>query len=359
MKHSLSVAFIVKDEEKVLERILKCAQKFADEIIVVDTGSADKTKEIALKYTDKVYDFVWCDDFSKARNFSFSKAKCDYVMWLDADDFLFKKDIEKLKKLKSEEFDVAFLPYVSGFDENFKPTFMFERERVLRREKNFVWQEPVHEVIAPYGKSVHKDIKIFHFQSEKERTGRNLKIYEKRVASGEKLSPRSQFYYARELFFNNHYEKAILTFQEFLKRDDAWVENKIEACLNLSNCYLMTKKTDEALKILFSSFFFDLPRAEILCQIGKIYASFDKTKAIYYYRLALGCHPDTSKGSFVSTSFYNFTPAIELCLLYYEIGDLKTSFKYHKLSQKFNPTHPSVIHNEKVFSRLKQEKKID
>lgn len=62
-----------KNEEDVLARCLNCVKKFADEIIIVDTGSADKTKQVAKKYTDKLYDFSWCDDFSKARNFSFPR----------------------------------------------------------------------------------------------------------------------------------------------------------------------------------------------------------------------------------------------------------------------------------------------
>ena len=93
---------IVKNEEDVLARCLDCVKKFADEIIIVDTGSADKTKQVAKKYTDKLYDFSWCDDFSKARNFSFSKASMEYCMWLDADDVVEDEDIEKIQKLKKE-----------------------------------------------------------------------------------------------------------------------------------------------------------------------------------------------------------------------------------------------------------------
>ena len=133
MSFTLSCCFIVKNEEKVLSRILDCVKKFADEIIVVDTGSIDKTKDIAKKYTDKVFDFVWCDDFSKARNYAFSKSTCDYNMWLDADDFIFPKDIEKILKLKQDApyFDMAYLNYVTGFDEKYKPTFVFERAAVI------------------------------------------------------------------------------------------------------------------------------------------------------------------------------------------------------------------------------------
>ena len=71
---SISLCMIVRNEEKVLERCLDSVCRAVDEMIIVDTGSVDSTKEIAGKYTDKVYDFVWVDDFSAARNFSFSKA---------------------------------------------------------------------------------------------------------------------------------------------------------------------------------------------------------------------------------------------------------------------------------------------
>ena len=84
----ISVCLIVKNEEDVIERCLESVKGFADELIVVDTGSSDTTKEIVRKFSDKLYDFEWIDDFSAARNYAFSKAKCDYLFWLDADDIV-------------------------------------------------------------------------------------------------------------------------------------------------------------------------------------------------------------------------------------------------------------------------------
>lgn len=83
---TISLCMIVKNEEDVLERCLRSAEGVADEIIIADTGSTDQTKEIARRCGAKVYDFVWKDDFAAARNFAFSKATCDYLFWLDADD---------------------------------------------------------------------------------------------------------------------------------------------------------------------------------------------------------------------------------------------------------------------------------
>ena len=71
---TISLCMIVKNEERVLSRCLDSIKDLVEEIIIVDTGSDDRTKEIAGRYTDKVYDFPWNDNFAEARNFSFSKA---------------------------------------------------------------------------------------------------------------------------------------------------------------------------------------------------------------------------------------------------------------------------------------------
>ena len=97
----ISVCLIVKNEEDVIGRCLESVKGFADEIIVVDTGSSDKTKEFVSKFTDKLYDFEWIDDFSAARNYAFSKAKCDYLFWLDADDVVLPEDVVKINNLKN------------------------------------------------------------------------------------------------------------------------------------------------------------------------------------------------------------------------------------------------------------------
>jgi tetratricopeptide (TPR) repeat protein len=85
---TISLVMIVRDEESFIEQSLKQAAKLVDEIIVVDTGSKDNTKKIAEKYKGKIFDFAWSDDFSKARNFSLSKASCDWILVLDADEII-------------------------------------------------------------------------------------------------------------------------------------------------------------------------------------------------------------------------------------------------------------------------------
>lgn len=74
MAATISLCMIVRNEEKVLARCLESVRGCVDEIIIVDTGSSDGTKEIAARFTDKIYDFEWIDDFSAARNYSFEQA---------------------------------------------------------------------------------------------------------------------------------------------------------------------------------------------------------------------------------------------------------------------------------------------
>lgn len=88
----ISLCMIVRNEEKSLPRCLASVEGLVDEIVIVDTGSADRTKEIAGAFGAAIYDFTWTEDFSAARNHAFSKATRDYIFWLDADDYLREED---------------------------------------------------------------------------------------------------------------------------------------------------------------------------------------------------------------------------------------------------------------------------
>jgi tetratricopeptide (TPR) repeat protein len=96
----LSLCMIVKNEEKDLPSCVNCLKPVLDEIIIVDTGSGDRTKEIARQLGARVFDFPWVDDFSAARNESLLRATGDYILWLDADDRIDPPEVEKLRLLK-------------------------------------------------------------------------------------------------------------------------------------------------------------------------------------------------------------------------------------------------------------------
>lgn len=353
---TLSLCMIVKDEEKNLNECLKNAKEYCDEIIIVDTGSSDKTKEIALHYTDKVFDFKWVQDFSKARNFSFDKASKEYIIWLDGDDFLTEESVDQINKWKmsDDDSDVLMCRYVNSYDENLNPIFEYYRERIVKNAQELRWHDAVHEVIIPTGKVRRNEkIAIYHAKKERASSDRNLNIYLKLLGEGEKFTPRQQFYYARELYFNNKITEAIHEFSKFLDQDKGWVENKIEACLNLARCYEINNQYSNALSSLYGSFIYDDPRGEILCEIGDVFSlKKEFSRAIFWYKLALQSKPNLQGGGFVNQDCYDFLPALKLCVCYDKIGDILSSYKYHLMTEKLRPNDKSVLYNKKYFENI-------
>jgi glycosyltransferase involved in cell wall biosynthesis len=90
---------IVRDEEENLRACLASAADLFDEIVVVDTGSADRTAEVARSFGARLFDFVWVDDFAAARNAALARATGDYAFWLDADDRLEPPQRDRLRAL--------------------------------------------------------------------------------------------------------------------------------------------------------------------------------------------------------------------------------------------------------------------
>lgn len=95
----ISICLICKNEEENIEKCLVSLKNTGLELIVVDTGSTDQTKEIAEKYTHNIYDFTWCNDFAAAKNYAISKASHDMVMVIDSDEYLDQIDIPALEQL--------------------------------------------------------------------------------------------------------------------------------------------------------------------------------------------------------------------------------------------------------------------
>lgn len=348
----ISVCMIVKNESEVLARALNCVTSFADEIVVVDTGSTDNTKEIASSFTENVYDFEWCDDFSKARNFSFEKASGDYLMWLDADDVIPEAEQQKIIALKntfdySTGPDMIMCQYVASVDSRGEPDFYYYRERFIKNGIGMKWCEPVHECITPTGQVLRMDIKIYHKKIRPATPQRNLKIYQKLEKQGVQFSPRAMYYYGRELYFNKKYRKAIKILKRFLN-SEGWIENKIDACSILSQCYLEEKQIERAKSILFNAFCYAEPRGKTCCEIGKIYQNLgDNLTAIFWYKLALNCTDNTS--GWIEKKYTHFTPAVELCVCYYRLGKIEEARKFHELSKSFAPESNIVKYNEQFF----------
>ncbi len=341
---------IVKNEEMHIARCLDSIAELVDEIVIVDTGSTDKTVEIASGYTAKVYSYPWTDDFSDARNYSFSKATMDYCMWMDADDILEKTEREKFLQLKKSllpDTDIVMMKYHTAFDENGRPSFSYFRERWIKNCSKYRWVGAVHEVIPPSGKVIYSDIAICHKKINAKDPDRNLKIYQKMLADGKTLDARQQYYYGRELYYHKQYEEAVSVFEQFLQSTDGWVENKIEACSICANCYDQLGQENSALMTLLRSMSFDLPRAELCCDIGKYFLEHGNYRnAVYWYETALHTQRDEYSGGFVLPDCYDYIPLLQLCVCFDKMGDRKKAKEYNERAGLCKPYSKAYLYNK-------------
>jgi glycosyltransferase involved in cell wall biosynthesis len=137
-KPTISLCMIVKNEQDWLEQCLASVKGLVDELIIIDTGSTDKTKEIATKHNAKLFDFEWKDDFAAARNFSISKATGDWILWLDADEAIAEKDHEYIKKfVREEQFPIVVLEQRHWTNDTKNPLFKPVDERYEKEAKGF------------------------------------------------------------------------------------------------------------------------------------------------------------------------------------------------------------------------------
>jgi glycosyltransferase involved in cell wall biosynthesis len=347
---------IVKNESEHLTNCLDCAQKIVDEIIIVDTGSADSTKEIAKRYTDQVYDFEWCDDFSAARNYAYSFATQDYILWLDADDIIDDENVEKFLTLKENltDEDAVMMRYATQINAQGVVTFSFFRERLTKRANNYRWHEPVHEYLDKSGKVVQADVMIKHNKHKDGYSDRNLRIYEKQIEAGKTLSTRGLYYYARELSTFGRFKASLDMYQEYFARADGWIEDNISACEGMAACYSAMGDDDKALVTLFGSFAYDTPRAEICCKIGYIYKKQQNwTKALFWFRTVLTLEKPTTWG-FIRDEFWDYIPLAELVVCFDKLGDIDSAEEYNEKVAAIRPNSASVEYNRQYFSQLKR-----
>lgn len=353
----ISLCMIVKDEEEVIGRCLDSVRDIADEIIIVDTGSTDRTKEIVSQYTDKIFNFKWVDDFSKARNFSFLKATKDYILWLDADDVIKEEDYKKFMELKKEldgSIDLYQMKYNYMVDINDNPTLVQMRERLLKREKNYQWESPIHEVIIPTGVIKKVDIAITHKKQKIKDINRNLKIFEKMEKQEIQLDARQEYCYAKELYYLKKYDEAILKYEKYLNKYGKDYQSKrsflYSAILELVDCYKIMGEDVKRLDTLMIVLKNEVPGAECCCKIGEVFLEKKEyNTAIFWFLQAV--NNDVKQDEEANADYKEFLPYINLCVCYYWMGDLQKSYEYNELAGKIKPNNKTYLYNKSIFRR--------
>lgn len=275
----ISAFIICKNEEARIETALKSLVSFCDEIVVVDSGSTDSTKEIVAQYTDKIFDFVWVDDFSAARNFALGKCHGEWILFVDADDELSEDAQRSLKKMAegaSEDVAGFFVNYEYGPDK-----FQFV-PRLWRARFHLKFHMPVHEYLEIPEELrnrfvVHSEVVILHHKDASENMvsmERNIRILQKALLrqDGADENFHLNFFLAREFFNIGEYAKAIAILDDLLKKkssgDRSFVYN---VYLHLGFCHEKLGEFEEALNCFKKAFECDQRFVEPLVHAADIW----------------------------------------------------------------------------------------
>jgi glycosyltransferase involved in cell wall biosynthesis len=376
---------IAKNEENNLPILAKSVEGCFDSVYLCDTGSTDKTVEIAQSLGWKVSHFEWIHDFAAARNFGCSHAVEDYIMWLDLDDVL--TNPEGFKKWRDTamafaDFHLATYDYASYPDG--KPAVSFARERVFknRRDKptfNYFLHEGVRAIQGEQMSIVPSNVwKVTHRRTPDDLAkdkGRNITIFEKYLEKGNKLDARMSFYMGKELFEINKPEEAIKYLLDAASDPTTEphdrllsIQYAVFSCMASASMLNPENKTAkekaeklliDGIKIAQQGLSLDPNRAEYFTSIGDSYIKLGKVKeAIPFFGAAMRCLPTGMPGAVFSSPIFSFSetstkyPRNQLVRCYFSLGDIKQAKELAEETQKLYP-------NEETAKIIEEINKID
>src|SRR3989344_3020775 len=321
---TISLCMIVKNEEKYLEQCLISVKDSADEIIIVDTGSTDKTKDIAKKFNAKIFNFKWTDDFSAARNESLKHATKNWILVLDADEIIDDDGLKKISKIIVNSGNVSGFQleqrsyienYFEGAYENKSESEKIKKYpfyisnflvRLFRNNLGIHFKHRVHELAEDSMKENSLDfgktgIIIHHFGTLKERglISSKVDLYSKMILHQLEENPQSARYAyqaARMYLGKNELANALKFFEK-------------------------TSQLDPHYKLVFS-------------EIAKVHMRMnDKDRAAENFEKSMKLNPD------------NPSPANNLAVLYMSIGKFEKAKEILEGQLKKHPENNALRYN--------------
>ena len=245
----VSAAILTRNSADVIRKCLK-SLKGIDEIVIVDTGSRDNTKEICAEYTDKIYDFWECNekndrdgllmDFSKARNFAISKCTQEYILTIDSDEYLEPGAMAVIREFGGR----ALLFDVIGD----KSGETHQQPRLYINAPDVYWERPIHNYLNVPG-DYHSEKKIHFAQTNKQKQSdpdRTMRILKRWIKKNPRDCTRERYYLAKEYHKRNMYKEAVRQFSKYIQKTE-FLPEKADALVNMSRCYAGLNRREEAI----------------------------------------------------------------------------------------------------------------
>ncbi|TVX96100.1 tetratricopeptide repeat-containing glycosyltransferase family 2 protein [Cohnella terricola] len=356
----ISLCMIVRDEEKLLSRCLESVQSLVDEIIIVDTGSVDRTKEIALRYTDRVYDFEWTNDFSAARNESIRYATGKWILVLDADEYVQKLDEHKLRHFLTDYhlsgptgFILNIMNFTgSGFDE----TQMIKSTGVRLFSNSFgiSYAQPIHEQLISNQdelRLVSLSLSVFHsgytndIVKEKNKSQRNRSILD-HLSIDE--NPYHQFVLGNEQAAAGELAAALNNYRsayENCSPDDTWYDHLLDRLIALE---LQTGQYHLAYSYILTGLRLKPDQTDYHCYYGKLLDALGFwNAAIEQFKTCIELADIAErKGlpySIVHPSFGRIVPHQMLGNIYRKKGDMQSAIQHWAMALKMQPKNYEIL----------------
>jgi glycosyltransferase involved in cell wall biosynthesis len=354
---TVSVALIVRDEERTLGRCLDSLAGAVDEFVVVDTGSLDATKQVARRYTDRVFDFEWRQDFAAARQFAFERATGEWIAWVDADDVVVNAERIRPALAAADPSTSGFYwRYVYERDGWGNPLCELWRERCVRNDGEFRWEGRVHEVLTHRRPSVVLRDESVYVEHRRERAlipqklRRNLSILEaEHREPGADSNPRHLFYLASEYASAGETEKALGCFYKYLRVAE-WDDERYQAQTRVAALYRSLRRYAQALDADLSALKICPHWPDAYFGLAQTYYHLNDWHRVVHWaelgrRMPL---PDTLL--FTSPMAYRFDWLIFYTNALFHIGEVREALSWTRRALELRPDDPWHRQNFLAFA---------
>jgi len=363
MHKSLALCMIVKADDaeaKSLDRAIESVKKYVDNIYITITGKNDAVTDVCMKHDANIAHFKWVDDFAAARNFNFSQAKEDWILWLDADDTL-EGDLSLLKLIDeadAKKIEGFFLKYKYAFDQNGNCIDEHWKAQLLKNNGHFKWEgeiheDPIQQRQANWAKleGLHR---LHHDTSDhrKDKYERNLRIL-KRANEKNPNEPRTYFYLGRTYMALRELQLAVDALQKYLTLS-GWDDERYEATLIIGQCFFQTGDYDSALQWYNSAILEKESYPEAYAQKGFIYlVKQEWAKALQNFEIALRMEKPES-ATFYNPMVYDRDIFIACATCQLHLGKLTNALTAIQFALKADPKNQ---HARELYTAITSIKK--
>ena len=343
----ISFCIIGKNEENVLDKCLKALVPYGYEIIFVDTGSTDRTRDIALRYTEKVFDFHWVNDFSAARNFSICKAENEFILPIDCDEIVTEFDKERTEQLIRENPDaIGRLLRVNEFSRDGGAFDANEFVSRLFSKKLYRYQGSIHEQVVRIDGTKSSfysfPLKMLHFGYDGDTDERNKKTERNRILLLEELEQAPQDTYilyqiGKTFYMEQDYVHAAEYFERAISLDMNPKLEYVQSCVQAYGYTLIElKRYEDALGLagVYDEF---SGTADFVFLMGLIYMHNGLlNEAVNEFTKATTMEQVIVWGTNSYRAYYN------IGVIYECVGEIKKAKNYYLLAGEFAPAKERV-----------------